>query len=172
MELPTIRQTSFGSQSNDIERIRSSQSLDTGSIATSTQCSTVTSDDIAFISTDSDRTAEGSNIGCDSDSICSVFECGTPHESELVSLSESPTPIGKDPGPLDSDQIMLRIYLHAARSGEISLPEWDGLAEALRVYFAEGWHKDQYTLEEAEKQKEFLFWNAVGEEKWRASATV
>jgi len=123
-------------------------------------------------STESDCTAEGSNVDCDSDNSYSVSECGTPQEAELVSLSDSPTPIGNDPGPLDPAQIMLRLFLQAARSGEGGVPEWNGLGEALRVYFAEGWHKDNYTSEEAEKRKEFLFWNAVSEEKWRATERV
>jgi len=98
-----------------------------------------------------------------------MSECGTPEEAELGCLSDSPTPIGNDPGPLDSAQIMLRLFLQAARSGEKTMPEWDGLAEALRVYFAESWQKDSFTKEEAEKKKEFLFWNAVSEEKWRVT---
>jgi hypothetical protein len=47
------------------------------------------------------------------------------------------------------------------------LPKWDGLAAALQVYFANSWQKDDYTLQQCEKSKEFLFWNAVAEEKWR-----
>ena len=121
------------------------------------------------ISTESTSTAGESNAGCDSDSSCFSSECGTPQEPGLVCLSDSPTPIGKDPGPLDVDQVLLRLYLHRARSGDSTLPKWDGLADALRVYFAEGWHKDQHTKEEAKRHKEFLFWNAVGEEKWRVS---
>jgi hypothetical protein len=83
-------------------------------------------------------------------------------------LSESATPVN-DISSLDPDQLTLRLHLYAALSGR-SVPRWDGLAEALRVYFSTSWHKDEYSLRQCENQKEFLFWNAVAEEKWRASA--
>ena len=83
-------------------------------------------------------------------------------------LSESPTPTGTDLSTLDPDQLTLRIYLHNARRGNTILPTWDGLAEALRVYFSQSWQKDTYTLQYCQQEKEFLFWNAVGEEKWRS----
>jgi hypothetical protein len=109
-----------------------------------------------------------------SDTCCSsISRCGTPanelHESDSC-LSDSATPINdpiKDIDALDADQLALRLYLHAALSGDETLPKWDGLANALRVYFKNSWHRDEYTLEECEKEKEFLFWNAVANEKWR-----
>jgi len=73
----------------------------------------------------------------------------------------------EDDRSLDVDQLTLRLFIQDALSGEQDLPNWDGLAEALRVYFANSWHKDQYSLQHCEKEKEFLFWNAVADEKWR-----
>jgi hypothetical protein len=87
---------------------------------------------------------------------------------EAGGLSESPTPTGTDLSTLDADQLRLRIYLHDARRGNTTLPVWDGLADALRVYFSQSWQKDNYTLQYCQQAKEFLFWNAVGEEKWRS----
>jgi hypothetical protein len=84
-------------------------------------------------------------------------------------LSESATPVN-DIDSLDPDQLTLRLHLYAALAGRRGVPRWDGLAEALRVYFSTSWQKDEYTLHQCESQKEFLFWNAVAEEKWRASA--
>ena len=85
-------------------------------------------------------------------------------------LSESATPSAADDiGSLDPDQLTLRLYIQAALSGTKCLPEWDGLSRALQVYFANSWQKDQYTLQHCEGQKEFLFWNAVGDSKWQAS---
>src|SRR5271154_5799686 len=169
MEQSSIRQHSFDIQQALPETIRLCQCPSPGEISSSTEKSIPLENVSAYISTESDCTAEGSNIGCDTDSSFSGSECGTPEEAELGCLSDSPTPIGNDPGPLDSAQIMLRLFLQAARSGEKTMPEWDGLAEALRVYFAESWQKDSFTKEEAEKKKEFLFWNAVSEEKWRVT---
>src|SRR5277367_1540388 len=121
--------------------------------------------------------SEGSTLSsfsspCRSNSNCSsVSQCGTPRKDfidEAGSLSESPTPTGTDLSTLDPDQVTLRIYLYAARCGNTTVPAWDGLADALRVYFSQSWQKDTYTLQYCQQQKEFLFWNAVGEEKWRS----
>jgi hypothetical protein len=84
---------------------------------------------------------------------------------EDISISESATPVN-DTFSLDPNQLTLRLHLHAAIDGQDNLPEWDGLADALRVYFATSWYKDAYTLQECEKKKSFLFWNAVANEKW------
>src|SRR5271170_7708688 len=159
MEKLSITQHSFDTQPALPEAIGLSQGPSRGEITASIENSISLKKHVSvYTSSESNCTAEGSNIGCDTDSLCSVSECGTPQEIELVCLSDSPTPIGKDPGPIDSAQIMLRLFLQAARSGQEGLPEWDGLAEALRVYFAEGWQKDKFTKEEAERKKEFLFW--------------
>ena len=90
-----------------------------------------------------------------------------------LALSESVTPVD-EPGTdhwqsLDPDQLTLRLHLHDALQGKRTMPEWKGLAEALRVYFNNSWHQDCYSLEYCEQKKEFLFWNAVADEKWRAS---
>jgi len=169
METSSIRQHSFDTQPALPVAIRLCQGPCRYEMSASTENSIPLKNVSAYISSGSDCTAQGSSIGCDTDSCYSVSECGTPQEIELVCLSDSPTPIGNDPGPIDSAQIMLRLFLQAARSGQEGLPEWDGLAEALRVYFAEGWQKDKFTKEEAERKKEFLFWNAVSEEKWRVT---
>jgi len=169
MEYSSISQHSFDTQSAQMEGIRQCHAPSGAEISASTGNPITLKNVLTYNSTESDCTAEGSNLGCDSDSSCSMSECGTPQEAELTCLSDSPTPIGKDPGPLDPAQIMLRLFLQAACSGEPGLPEWDGLGEALRVYFAEGWQKDSYTKEEAERRKEFLFWNAVSEQKWRVT---
>jgi hypothetical protein len=90
-----------------------------------------------------------------------------------LSLSESVTPV-KEPGTddaqaLDPNQLTLRLHLETALQGVETTPNWEGLAEALRVYFENSWHQDSHTLEYCEKNKEFLFWNAVANEKWRTS---
>lgn len=104
-------------------------------------------------------------------SCCTLSGSETPITRTAVEscLSESATPIN-DINSLDSDQLTLRLHLYAALSGRRGVPRWDRLAEALRVYYSASWHKDEYTLRQCESQKEFLFWNAVAEEKWRASA--
>ena len=85
-----------------------------------------------------------------------------------VLLSDCSTPVDDDEViALDPDQVRLRLHLIAAVEGETSMPNWAGLAEALRVYFTTSWHKDAYTLQECEQHRDFLFWNAVGNEKWR-----
>jgi len=86
-------------------------------------------------------------------------------------LSESVTPVNT-PGldhwqPLDPDQLALRLHLQAALQGKQTVPGWCGLAQALRAYFNSSWHQDSYTLKYCEENKEFLFWNAVADEKWR-----
>lgn len=94
-------------------------------------------------------------------------------EEKTPGLSESVTPVeDSDTGywkSLDSDQLTLRLYLQAAIRGDQKVPEWQGLANALRVYFGNSWHKDSFTLKYCEEKKEFLFWNAVADEKWRSS---
>jgi len=90
-----------------------------------------------------------------------------------VALSESVTPVD-EPGTdywenLDPDQLRLRLFLEAALQGEETIPEWIDLAEALRIYFNNSWYQDRYTLEFCERNKEFLFWNAVADEKWRTT---
>lgn len=173
MEYSSIRQRLFDTQSAQMEEVRPCQAPSETESSSSAGNPIISENVSTYNSTESDCTTEGSNrccdINCDSDNSFSVSECGTPQEAELTCLSDSPTPIGNDPGPLDPAQIMLRLFLRAARSGDSDLPEWDGLGEALRVYFAEGWHKDSYSKEEAERRKEFLFWNAVSEEKWRVT---
>lgn len=94
-------------------------------------------------------------------------------KTKALALSESVTPVD-EPGTdywqsLDPDQLTLRLHLHAALQGEQTVPEWKGLAEALRVYFNNSWYQDAYTLKYCEQKKEFLFWNAVADEKWRTS---
>ena len=120
-------------------------------------------------SSESSGTSVFSDISSQSESSCSsVYGEVTPHKAggNPLCLSESPTPV-EDDSSLDVDQLALRLFMQDALSGKQNLPNWDGLAEALRVYFANSWHKDQYTLKECEQEKEFLFWNAVGNEKWR-----
>ncbi|OLE50841.1 MAG: hypothetical protein AUG51_25965 [Acidobacteria bacterium 13_1_20CM_3_53_8] len=81
-------------------------------------------------------------------------------------MEDSDTGYGQS---LDTDQLTLRLYLQAALRGDPTVPEWQGLANALRVYFGNSWHQDDYTIEYCEEEKEFLFWNAVADEKWRSS---
>ena len=94
-------------------------------------------------------------------------------EEQSPSLSENVTPVedsDTDYGQsLDTDQLTLRLYLQAALRGDPTVPKWQGLANALRVYFGNSWHQDSYTIEYCEEEKEFLFWNAVADEKWRSS---
>jgi hypothetical protein len=94
-------------------------------------------------------------------------------KEKTLGLSESVTPV-MEPGTdhwqsLNPDQLALRLYLQAAIRGDQVVPDWKGLADALRVYFGSSWHKDSYTLDYCEEKKEFLFWNAVADEKWRTS---
>ena len=108
---------------------------------------------------------------CESNS-SSEYGDGTPIKCEEtpLCLSESPTPSAADENNFHSPgQLVLHLYFHAALSGTRSLPQWDGLARELQVYFANSWHKDHYTLEYCEEKKEFLFWNAVGDSKWQRS---
>lgn len=109
-----------------------------------------------------------SSTGSQSESSCSS-QCGEGTPLKVDCLSESPTPTNDDTSSLDPDQLALRLHIHAALSGTEGLPKWDGLAGALQVYFANSWQKDEYTLQQCEKSKEFLFWNAVAEGKWRSS---
>jgi hypothetical protein len=98
---------------------------------------------------------------------------GTPIKGvdKSLCLSESATPSAADENSFfDPDQLTLRLYIRAALSGTRSLPKWDGLAGALQVYFANSWQKDQYTLQDCEEKKHFLFWNAVGDSKWQGYA--
>jgi hypothetical protein len=109
-----------------------------------------------------------SDISNQSESSCSsVYGEITPRKTagQTLCLSESPTPV-EDNRSFDADQLTLRLFIQDALSGRGGLPKWDGLAEALRVYFANSWHKDGYTLQQCEKEKEFLFWNAVADGKW------
>lgn len=120
------------------------------------------------VSSESSGISVFSDTSSQSESICSsVYGEVTPRKlgGNPLCLSESPTPV-EDDSSLDVDQLTLRLYIRDALSGNRKLPNWDGLAEALRIYFANSWHKDHYTLKECEQKKEFLFWNAVGNEKW------
>ena len=156
MESPSIKQTLVDSQSGQMQGIRGCNAPREAEAAASRRNPSTSRDVSPCNSTESDCTGQETNTCCDSHNSYSVSDCGTPQEAELVSLSNSPTPIGNDPGPLDPAQIMLRPFLQAARLGVNGLPQWDGLGESLRLYFAEGWRRDSYTKEETEKRKEFL----------------
>ena len=109
-----------------------------------------------------------SDVSSQSESSCSsVYGEITPCKAagQMLCLSESPTPV-EDNRSFDADELTLRLFIQDALSGREGLPKWDGLAESLRVYFANSWHKDEYTLQQCEKEKEFLFWNAVADGKW------
>jgi hypothetical protein len=86
-------------------------------------------------------------------------------------LSESATPVN-DPvaemAALDPNQLTLRLYCHSSLSGKKAMPRWDGLAEALRIYFRDSWQQDNYTIEFCEAHTEFLYSVAVADEKWRS----
>jgi hypothetical protein len=75
--------------------------------------------------------------------------------------------IDDDKSFLSSDQLILRLHLHSARQGNTELPEWEGLGAALMTYYHDSWQKDDFSIEECEKYKGFLFWNAVADDKWR-----
>lgn len=115
----------------------------------------------------------GFSSGYSDGSGCPLSRSETPVKAvgdEEAGLSDSSTPVNEDLASLDPDQITLRLYLHAAVTGNrATLPKWPGLADALRIYFADSWHRDAYTVQECEKLKSDLFWVAVAEEKWRKS---
>jgi len=174
MESSTIF-SRFDSPPNRLETIRQSSSLECRQTLTIVQ--TPSQRDISELLRRTSTDSEGSTLShlsspCQSDGNCSsVSQCGTPTKDSLEEeggLSESPTPTGTDLSTLDPDQLTLRIYLHDARHGDTTVPAWDGLADALRVYFSQSWQKDTYPLRYCQQEKEFLFWNAVGEEKWRS----
>jgi hypothetical protein len=111
-----------------------------------------------------------SSISIQTDSSASsVSGSSSPETKPLAALSESVTPVNSDGDKsfLSSDQLVLRLHLHSATQGNTELPEWEGLGAALQTYYHESWHKDDFSIEECEKYKEFLFWNAVADDKWR-----
>jgi hypothetical protein len=115
-----------------------------------------------------------SNTSCN-DSDSSLSESATPMRRQMgtpeqLALSDSVTPVN-DPAAemaaLDPDQLTLRLYLHSSLSGGRGLPDWTGLAKALRVYFRNSWQGDNYSLEYCEKHVKFLYSIAIADEKWR-----
>jgi hypothetical protein len=92
-----------------------------------------------------------------------LSECETPVTAEPSHISEPTTPLEEKREDIDMDQLTLRLYIHLALKGNTGFPAWQGLATALQSYFEEGWQKDRYTVEECEKHKWFLFWNAVAD---------
>jgi hypothetical protein len=91
--------------------------------------------------------------------------------SPETGLSESATPVN-DPvaemAALDPNQLTLRLYIHSSLWGKKAIPRWDGLPDALRIYFRDSWRQDNYTLEFCEAHTEFLYSVAVADEKWRS----
>ena len=91
-----------------------------------------------------------------------LSDCDTPVEEFPSRLSECATPVEEARGGFDANQCILKLYIQAALTGDQRLPQWDGLAAALQVYFSHGWQK-KYTLQQCENRKAFLFWNAVAD---------
>jgi hypothetical protein len=134
------------------------------SIPTESGCSSISQASTSSGSSFSDTSTKSS--------CSSVSGSETPlAKPERIALSESATPTNdeNDVRFLDPDHLTLRLHLYAARQGNTTLPKWEGLGDALRKYFNESWHEDDYTPEEVEEHKSFLFWNAVAEDKWRTS---
>jgi hypothetical protein len=105
------------------------------------------------------------------ESSCSSVSGSATPVKKSGALSESVTPVEDEsiPRTLDPDQLTLQLHLHAARNGNEKVPEWEGLPRALRTYFATSWQEDAFTEGHCEEHKDFLFWNAVADDKWRAT---
>jgi len=88
-----------------------------------------------------------------------LSDCDTPVEEFPSRLSGCATPAR---GGFDANQCILKLCIQAALRGDQSLPQWDGLAAALQVYFSQEWRKN-YALQQCENKKAFLFWNAVAD---------
>lgn len=103
------------------------------------------------------------------ESTCSSVSGSATPVKKSAALSESVTPVedGSIPRTLDPDQLTLQLHLHAARNGNEEVPQWEGLPRALRTYFGTSWHEDSFTERYCEEHKNFLFWNAVADDKWR-----
>ena len=104
-----------------------------------------------------------------------LSESLTPVEGfpDYLSGHETPTTAVEDKrADIPMDQVTLKLHLELALSGHCDLPDWQGLAQALREYFQLGWQQDAFSLEFCEKSKEFLFWNAVADLKMKRSRGV